>query len=369
MPESSTAIFKKVRVPKDRIPKVRRTDAPPPPDRAKTAPRREMPLQQQTDLVGVLNVALSSEKSRRGRDFSSRDEETKLYVDKERAIILSQASIARRVKDLRSTLVDKPPVVTSRKCFGHAFQCSDHDLLVYAKLSGGGQRPALFITREVNPTLPQNPGQFGLFVSKRVIDFTSVALFVPTPAGRSKPVSSQLWRYFGQYKCRKLDSLTVEEFEAQSTEVQRWWGQKLLRSRKYVEHIRCIARMYLRKCGRPTTTLNTVEAVQKIKSTKPGDPALVVLQDVLLSLKRGDEELDVIGLQFVEYDDNFASVVQSRMDSFASAEIQPSPRKAPKPKVPKASPPPLEKGPAEDTYASLFEGDLSDMSASEDEHT
>jgi hypothetical protein len=56
-----------------------------------------------------------------------------------------------------------------------------------------------------------------------------------------------------------------------------------------MDYTQCVARIYLRKCGKPTTSGMVADTVSKIKALTKKDPLLLEPQEVIQALKRGEE--------------------------------------------------------------------------------
>ncbi|KAJ7446573.1 hypothetical protein FB451DRAFT_1375863 [Mycena latifolia] len=183
------------------------------------------------------------------------------------------------------------------------FGGSDQQFVQYFSPVDGAEhgRQLVFPQSDLNPFVPSRPGAAGLiFASRREITQNPPwSLFC-----KDHPSGAAIWRYMGEYENEVRGSWTVDQFRSQKPEVKKRWGELILRSNKWTVYVAMRARIALRKAGLPMDPEAEAREIQKIRDKK-GIP--LTPQDIINALSAGYEAIDIIQMQCVSYDHEFAA--------------------------------------------------------------
>ncbi|KAJ7689924.1 hypothetical protein B0H17DRAFT_1134640 [Mycena rosella] len=187
-------------------------------------------------------------------------------------------------------------------------------------------RALVFPQADLNPFLPQAPGEAGLiFASRREIaDGRAWALFCKHPAGTA------VWRYMGDYRSEVCpEKPTVEQWRSQTPACKAKWGKLIARSKKWPVYVSMRARIALRKAGRAVSPESEAREATKITGKgKKGTPLGLTPQDVIDAFGRGEEAIDIIKMQCVSYDHAFAADMARRYEVCQTPQAEAQRRRA-----------------------------------------
>ncbi|KAJ7472917.1 hypothetical protein B0H11DRAFT_2282735 [Mycena galericulata] len=242
--------------------------------------------------------------------------EIKKEIKKE-AFALPQDVVDQYLHGFQDLDIDPAPRDTfyvSRKFLRLEFGGSDQHFIAHFTPTDGSDkgRAVVFPQPDLNPFLPPRPGATGLIFASRleITQSSPWALFC-----KDKPSGEAVWRYMGDYENTECGVTTAEQFQRQTQEVKQSWGKRILVSKKWEVYVRMRARIALRKTGRLVADDDEAVAreMQRIKA-KRGIPLTV--DDVIEALSRGEEEIKIIRMQCVSYDQELVADMERKHDAW-----------------------------------------------------
>ncbi|KAJ6627718.1 hypothetical protein B0H10DRAFT_358414 [Mycena sp. CBHHK59/15] len=221
---------------------------------------------------------------------------------KKEAFTLACSVVAAYLDGAKPFKIYPPPkdsLYVSRAFLRVNFGGNDQHFVVHFKSTDGRSgrgRAVVFPKPDLNPCLPRSPGAPGLIFASRheIISNPPWALFC-----RDKPSGEAVWRYMGDYENGICGQMTVEQFNAQTTEVKETWGKLIVKTKRWDVYVSIRARIALRKSGIAETNENVAREMNKIRK-RTGIP--VTPQDVIQAFSRGEHTIDIIKMQCVSYD-------------------------------------------------------------------
>ncbi|KAG6915528.1 hypothetical protein DXG01_011025 [Tephrocybe rancida] len=214
-------------------------------------------------------------------------------IRKDKAFMLPETKGVEYLQDASPLTIHPPP---SSITFSRQFLSDIHGGSVQQFLAISRNKSRLFIfpTSDVNPWMPTSPGAPGLLLSSRKGMLnrrcTLLSRVQKSPAE---------WMYFGEYDCTVVGKMTAEEFKQQRQTVKTQWGKKLLKAKKWPEYVDMRARMLSRKSSQSN---------------------VLSIEDVITSLEAGEEQIDVVRMNCVLYDHEFAQSLSSALKAWTPKE-------------------------------------------------
>ncbi|RDB20731.1 hypothetical protein Hypma_012181 [Hypsizygus marmoreus] len=230
-----------------------------------------------------------------------------IKIKTDEALVLSSDRVSHFLKGATTlNIAPVPPsFLSSRQFIGETYGGSPQ---VFMADSRDRTRHFVFPTPDINPEMPTSPGEAGLLLSCRreMLQHTCTAF------ARIQLNPAQ-WIYLGQYHSILAGHLSGSEFGGQRETVKIAWAKKILKAKKWPVYTAIRARIWLRKQRKELSDSNVMEEVERIKA-KPSRAGELSVKDVVTSLERGDEHIDVIRMDCVAYDHDFAQdmVVKSK---------------------------------------------------------
>ncbi|KAF5381138.1 hypothetical protein D9757_009411 [Collybiopsis confluens] len=200
----------------------------------------------------------------------------------------------------------------SRKFLNHRYDINTGSFLAIMKAEcnpsdRARRRSMLFPLIGANPDLPIEPGSPGLILTARedILQIQPVSIFIKP----SEKITPSLWLYAGGYKLKKAGQLTGEQFAQLPQKTQQGWAKCLDTMKRDVWSL-MRARIYLRLHNIPLTEKNIADEHGKIKKQNKKDPRTLKagqldIQDYIDAFVKGEERLDIVEMQCVEYDHVF----------------------------------------------------------------
>ncbi|KAG6819282.1 hypothetical protein H0H93_013435 [Arthromyces matolae] len=223
---------------------------------------------------------------------------SKVNVSKDKAFMLSESRGRGYLQDASTLSINPPPSSTT---FTRQFLSEIHGGSVQEFLAYSTNKSRLFIfpTADVNPWMPTSPGSPGLLLSSRKgMLGQQVTLLSRVQKAPAK------WMYFGEYQCTVVGKLTPQEFSQQRQKVKNAWATKLLKVKKWPEYAEMRSRMLSKKTQRVARSSSSVSLT----------PA-----DVIAALEAGEEQIDVVRMNCVVYDHEFAQDLTTKLGQWAPA--------------------------------------------------
>ncbi|TFK34128.1 hypothetical protein BDQ12DRAFT_378449 [Crucibulum laeve] len=197
--------------------------------------------------------------------------------------------------------------------FMHSSKLPSNMSLVPAARGSGKVRRFVFPMHTLNPNMPMKPGEPGLLFALRHDTLDGIwGLWCRHRGGKITK-----WCYLGEYKSELVGKLEKGVFEVQPDSVKQEWAELIINSKKCEPYVAMRARVALRKDGLlPVDDELKAEAlVQKqmcaIKGGK-GKTISVTVKELISALERGDEGIDIIRMECVDYDQSLARDVEKR---------------------------------------------------------
>ncbi|KAJ7505556.1 hypothetical protein B0H11DRAFT_2340847 [Mycena galericulata] len=241
--------------------------------------------------------------------------EIKKEIKKE-AFTVPQDVVDQYLRGLQDLVIDPAPrdtLYVSRKFLRLEFGGNDQQFMIivhFTPTDGSDKRRAVvFPQAGLNPFLPSRPGAAGLIFTSRLelmkSELSPWALFC-----KDNPSGEAVWRYMGEYESINCRKTTAEQFR----QTQEHWGKRILNSKMWQASVFMRARIALRKTGRSADDKAAVaHEVKKIKAKK-GVPLTV--NDIIEALSRGDEWINIIGMQCISYDQKLVADMERKHDAW-----------------------------------------------------
>ncbi|KAJ2911597.1 hypothetical protein MD484_g8818, partial [Candolleomyces efflorescens] len=241
---------------------------------------------------------------------------------KAEAIILPPDAVAQYLHGAPHLPIDPAPsdLHVKRKFLREEYGGSDQQFVQYIQptrnpSSKKKKRCLVFPMPNMNPAMPLVPGEPGLlFASRHEVLDGLWGVF-----RRHLNERDTEWLYLGEYESTLVGKMTKEQFCAQRPSVQRSWAKLLLSQKAFDCYVSMRARIALRKRGEiPVNEAADGDSyyaclvIQEMESIKQGRGKFLTEEDIIDAFTRGDEGIDIIRMQCVQYDRTFAQDIEER---------------------------------------------------------
>ncbi|KAF9481102.1 hypothetical protein BDN70DRAFT_992137 [Pholiota conissans] len=213
--------------------------------------------------------------------------------------------------------IQPPPLdlEVPRKFLRITYGGSDQHFLQYIQAdrnpSGPYLRRVVYPMLDLNPSMPSLPGEPGLVFASRheLLSNPPWTLFCKRVKDKA------IWSYLGEYECTLVGSMTANDFQAQSSVVQREWARRLLKQKSIEVYVSMRARIALRFSSMiPASNKDEEDRLVKreVEAIKANKGRRISEQNIIDAFCRGDEGIDIILMTCVKYDHVFADDIQTQ---------------------------------------------------------
>ncbi|KAJ7590632.1 hypothetical protein C8J56DRAFT_933452 [Mycena floridula] len=247
-------------------------------------------------------------------------------------VVLDADLIKKRINLYTTFQIDPPPpkeLYISREFMASTYGGSMYQFVQFCDAhrnpSGRKKRCIVWAQNALNPCMPPAPGKPGLMFASRH-DVLNRDNGPWTVFGHRPTREGIRWEYVGGYDSELCGRIGAADFKAQDPRVKEQWAALILKSKKQDCYVKMRKRITLRKHGRKVTD----EAVDQLK-----DGVLSVdRKDIIRAFELGQEGIDIIRMQCVEYDHAFVADIQRKYSTWTPKEKN-SKKAAKKPPQPK----------------------------------